>query len=94
MKVALNTINHEFNVQPISVVIFLYQENVDKCIKQQKAIQEQLKATSEEVHLLRPKYDELKKTVADKKKLSRNAGVSCHITIDMIFEKFSRIRMI
>ena len=49
-------------------------ENVDKCIKQQKAIQEQLKATSEEVHLLRPKYDELKKTVADKKKLSRNAG--------------------
>ncbi|XP_052075729.1 structural maintenance of chromosomes protein 6-like isoform X4 [Mytilus californianus] len=48
-------------------------ENVNKYVNQQKCIQEQLKAASEDVSLLRPKYEELKEVLGQKKKFARNS---------------------
>ncbi|XP_063412399.1 structural maintenance of chromosomes protein 6-like isoform X3 [Mytilus trossulus] len=48
-------------------------DNVNKFVNQQKSIQEQLKAASEDVLLLRPKYEELKEVLGQKKKFARNA---------------------
>lgn len=49
---------------------------MNKYVNQQKSIQEQLKAASEDVLLLRPKYEELKEVLGQKKKFARNALVS------------------
>ncbi|KAK3085167.1 hypothetical protein FSP39_025362 [Pinctada imbricata] len=47
----------------------------DDCVKRHKAIQEELKRTSEEVNVLRPQFDEAKKDLNEKKKNARSAQI-------------------